>query len=150
MLRGRAFFISAASRSEMRIGFESLNSMPLIREMPTAPGAKAPWVRVRVRVRGRVRVLLAPAQQHDHEGCAHGAYRVRVSNGKRRPGRGACPRHPLLLVASATVAAADTAADTVAAAAAASAASAALARSTASACRHALARLVSLAPSGAT
>ena len=56
MLRGRAFFISAASRSEMRIGFESLNSMPLIREMPTAPGAKAPWVRVRVRVRGRVRV----------------------------------------------------------------------------------------------
>ena len=36
------FFISAASRSEIRMGLESLNSMPLISEMPTAPGAKAP------------------------------------------------------------------------------------------------------------
>ena len=42
MLRGSTFFISAASRSEIRIGFESLNSMPLMSEMPTAPGAKAP------------------------------------------------------------------------------------------------------------
>ena len=40
--KGRTFFISAASRSEIRIGFESLNSMPLISEMPTAPFAKAP------------------------------------------------------------------------------------------------------------
>ena len=44
MLRGCTFFISAASRSEIRIGFESLNSMPLMSEMPTAPGAKAPSI----------------------------------------------------------------------------------------------------------
>ena len=31
--KGRAFFISAASRSEIRIGFESLNSMPWISEL---------------------------------------------------------------------------------------------------------------------
>ena len=54
--RGCTFFISAAmSRSEMRIGFESLNGMPFIREMGegTLLGL---GLQVRARARARARV----------------------------------------------------------------------------------------------
>ena len=37
-----AFFISSASKSEIRMGLPSLNSMPLMSEMPMQPGANAP------------------------------------------------------------------------------------------------------------